>query len=106
MKLDFVNFDSGNTISFETDKHLIAIYGKNGTGKTTLSRIDKFDRKYVFNEDFIYSNVFNVSEKGFVQTAKTKENFSGLWLGESIVRIRKEISKIGEQEKEIRDSFL
>ena len=105
MKLDFVNFDSGNTISFETDKHLIAIYGKNGTGKRTLSRIDKFDRKYVFNEDFIYSNVFNVSEKGFVQTAKTKENFSGLWLGESIVRIRKEISKIGEQEKEIRDSF-
>lgn len=37
MKLDFVNFDSGNTISFETDKHLIAIYGKNGTGKTTLA---------------------------------------------------------------------
>ena len=105
MKLEFFNYDSKKKIDFETDKHLIAIYGKNGSGKTTLSRIDLFERKYVFNEDFIYSNVFNVSEKGFTQTSTTKENFSGLWLGENIVKIRQEISKIREQEKEIKDNI-
>lgn len=104
MKLEFLNYDSKKKICFETDKHLIAIYGKNGSGKTTLSRIDMFDNKYVFNEDFIYSNVFNVSEKGFTQTSTTKENFSGLWLGEKIVKLRQEISKIREQEKEIKDN--
>lgn len=65
MKLEFLNYDTHKMINFETDKHLIAIYGKNGSGKTTLSRTNLFNRKYVFNEDFIYSNVFNVSEKGF-----------------------------------------
>lgn len=105
MELEFFNYDTNKKISFETNKHLIAIYGKNGSGKTTLSRIDLFERKYVFNEDFIYSNVFNVSEKGFTQTATTKENFSGLWLGENIVKIRKEISKLKDQEKEIKDNL-
>ena len=105
MKLEFLNYDTHKKINFETDKHLIAIYGKNGSGKTTLSRTNIFNRKYVFNEDFIYSNVFNVSEKGFTQTSKTKENFSGLWLGENIVKIRQEISKIREQEKEIKDNI-
>lgn len=105
MKLEFLNYDTHKMINFETDKHLIAIYGKNGSGKTTLSRTNLFNRKYVFNEDFIYSNVFNVSEKGFTQTSKTKENFSGLWLGENIVKIRQEISKIREQEKEIKDNI-
>lgn len=104
MKLEFLNYDTHKKINFETDKHLIAIYGKNGSGKTTLSRTDLFNKKYVFNEDFIYSNVFNVSEKGFTQTSTTKENFSGLWLGENIVKIRQEISKIREQEKEIKEN--
>ena len=105
MKLEFLNYDTRKKIDFETEKHLIAIYGKNGSGKTTLSRTDLFNKKYVFNEDFIYSNVFNVSEKGFTQTSTTKENFSGLWLGENIVKIRQEISKIKEQEKEIKDNI-
>lgn len=105
MKLEFLNYDTRKKIDFETEKHLIAIYGKNGSGKTTLSRTDLFNKKYVFNEDFIYSNVFNVSEKGFTQTSTTKENFSGLWLGENIVKIRQEISKIREQEKEIKDNI-
>lgn len=104
MKLDFFNYETRKKINFETEKHLIAIYGKNGSGKTTFSRINLFDSKYVFNEDFIYSNVFNVSDKGFAQTSTTKENFSGLWLGENIVKIRQEIAKIREQEKEIKDN--
>ena len=55
----FRNYDTKKDISFETEKHLIMVYGKNGVGKTTLSRISTFEKKYVFNEDFIYSNVFN-----------------------------------------------
>ncbi len=105
MKFEFFNYETKKKINFETEKHLIAIYGKNGSGKTTFSRINLFDSKYVFNEDFIYSNVFNVSEKGFTQTSITKENFSGLWLGENIVKIRQEISKIREQEKEIKENY-
>lgn len=103
MKFDFFNYETKKKINFETEKHLIAIYGKNGSGKTTFSRINLFDNKYVFNDDFIYSNVFNVLDKGFIQTSTTKENFSGLWLGENIVKIRQEISKIREQEKEIKE---
>lgn len=99
MEVSFINHDTKKQITFSADKQLIVIYGKNGTGKTTLSRIKKFDKKYVFNEDFIYKNVYNISEKGFSQSAITKENFSGLWLGESIVKIRTNIAKVQEQEK-------
>ena len=35
-----------------------------------------------------------MTETGANQTSKTKENFSGLWIGEDIVKIRKEISQI------------
>lgn len=105
MKINFKNFDSEKDISFETNKNLIVIYGKNGTGKTTLSRTMKFNKKYVFNEDFIYSNVFNVDEKGFSQTVNTKENFSGLWIGESIVIIRNNITNIIEKEKNINNKI-
>lgn len=101
MEISFTNKDTKKEIAFTTDKNLIAIYGKNGVGKTTLSRIEDFEKKYVFNEDFIYSNVYNISEKGFSQSATTKENFSGLWLGEDIVKLRLEISEIQELEKEI-----
>lgn len=99
MEISFTNFETKKEIKFSTDKQLIAIYGKNGVGKTTLSRTATFDRKYVFNEDFIYRNIYNISEKGFSQSAMTKENFSGLWLGENIVKLRTDITRIQEQEK-------
>lgn len=94
MNINFYNHDSKKDLSLASDKSLIMIYGKNGNGKTTLSRSNDLNSKYVFNEDFIYSNVYNVTESGANQTSKTKENFSGLWIGEDIVKIRKEISQI------------
>ncbi len=103
MNISFTNYDTKTEISFETEKKLIMIYGKNGVGKTTLSRIDSFNKKYVFNEDFIYSNVFNISEKGVTQSSATKENFSGLWIGENIVKVRKEIASIIQKEKVVLD---
>lgn len=105
MDIEFKNFDTGKKIKLSSDKSLIIVYGKNGSGKTTLSRQKLFDKIFVFNEDFIFSNVYNISEDGASQTVKTKENFSGLWLGEDIVKIRKEITKILAIEKKLKDEY-
>lgn len=105
MEIEFKNYDSGKQIKLSSNKSLIMVYGKNGSGKTTLSRQDLFDKRFVFNEDFIFSNVYNINENGASQTATTKENFSGLWLGEDIVKIRKEISNILKVEKKLKDKF-
>ena len=103
MKINFYNHDSNKKLTLDTTKSLIMVYGKNGNGKTTLSRSSDLDVKYVFNEDFIYSNVYNISESGAGQTSKTKENFSGLWIGEEIVKVRKEISDIVIERKRIEE---
>lgn len=105
MDIEFKNFDTGKKIKLSSDKSLIMVYGKNGSGKTTLSRQKLFDKRFVFNEDFIFSNVYNISEDGASQTVKTKENFSGLWLGEGIVKIRKEITNILAIEKRLKDEY-
>ena len=105
MELEFKNYDTNKVIKLNSDKSLILVYGKNGSGKTTLSRQNLFDKRFVFNEDFIFSNVYNISEDGASQTAKTKENFSGLWLGEDIVKIRKEITSILTTEKRLKDEY-
>lgn len=103
MHINFYNYDSKKNLTLDTTKSLIMIYGKNGNGKTTLSRSSDLDVKYVFNEDFIYSNIYNVSENGAAQTSKTKEKFSGLWIGEEIVKVRKEISDIIIERKKIEE---
>lgn len=105
MKIEFENYDTHKNISFDTDKSLILVYGKNGVGKTTLSRSGQFEQNYVFNEDFIYSNVYNINDNGATQTVKTKENFSGLWLGHDIVDLRKEITQLIEIERVIQNEY-
>lgn len=96
MKINFLNHETNTNICLESDKSLIAVYGKNGVGKTTFSRSNDLDPKYVFNEDFIYSNVYTISESGASQTVKTKENFSGLWLGRDLVSERKALVNVIE----------
>lgn len=105
MEVTFKNHETNRNITLKSNKSLMIIYGKNGSGKTTLSRSNYFDKKFVFNEDFIFSNVFNINDGGASQTTITKENFSGLWLGEDIVKIRKEISSLLVIEKKIKDEF-
>ena len=105
MEVTFKNYETNKDITLNSEKSLLVIYGKNGSGKTTLSRNNYFDKNYVFNEDFVFSNVYNITETGASQTASTKEKFSGLWLGEDIVKIRKEISDILEIEKKIKNDF-
>lgn len=105
MEVTFKNHETNCNITLKSNRSLMIIYGKNGSGKTTLSRSNYFDKKFVFNEDFIFSNVFNINDGGASQTTITKENFSGLWLGEDIVKIRKEISSLLVIEKKIKDEF-
>ena len=105
MEVTFRNHETKKDITLNSEKSLLVIYGKNGSGKTTLSRNNYFDKKYVFNEDFVFSNVYNITETGASQTASTKEKFSGLWLGEDIVKIRKEISDILGIEKRVKTEF-
>lgn len=106
MEVTFKNYETNKNITLNSEKSLLVIYGKNGSGKTTLSRSNYFDRNYVFNEDFVFSNVYNICKTGASQAASTKEKFSGLWLGEDIVKIRKEISNILEIEKKIKTEYL
>ena len=105
LSISFENYETKNTINFCCTKPFVLIYGKNGSGKTTFSRHESFDTKFVFNEDFIYENVYNIDNTGANQTVKTKENFSGLWLGEKIVSIRKEITVLINIEKEFKDTY-
>lgn len=94
MRINFRNLDTNTNMFLESEKNFIVVYGKNGVGKTTLSRSNDLDSKFVFNEDFIHNNVFTISEDGAAQTVKTKENFSGLWLGKDIVDERKKLMDI------------
>ena len=95
-KIEFLNKESNKTITLPLDKKMIFIYGKNGSGKTTLSRSLKGNNCYVFNEDFIYKNVYVIENDGAKVDQTTKNNFSELLIGEEEVTIKKEIVKLEE----------
>ena len=95
-KIEFLNIESNKTITLPLDKKMIFIYGKNGSGKTTLSRSLKDNNCYVFNEDFIYKNVYVIQNDGAKVDQTTKNNFSELLIGEEEVTIKKEIVKFEE----------
>lgn len=96
IKIEFLNKESNKTITLPLDKKMIFIYGKNGSGKTTLSRSLKDNNCYVFNEDFIYKNVYVIQNDGAKVDQTTKNNFSELLIGEEEVTIKKEIVKFEE----------
>lgn len=93
-KIKYTNLNSNKELQFELADWLTIIYGKNGTGKTTISRSKDFDKKFVFNQDFISKNVYSIKEDGAIQSKDNKENFSSLWLSEEIVSLRKNIDNI------------
>lgn len=105
MEIRFQNLEYKKELILNSDKSFIIIYGKNGSGKTTFSRSSDLDNKFVFNEDFIYSNIYNIGVEGASQTSTTKENISGLWLGHDIVKIRKEISDLILLNKRVKEEF-
>lgn len=98
-EIEFINKESKEKIILPLDKKMIFIYGKNGSGKTTLSRSIKSDNCYVFNEDFIYKNVYIIENDGAKVDQVTKNNFSELLIGEEEITLKKEIIKLEEFSK-------
>jgi len=100
-QIHFTNKDSKKDISLTLDKKMIFIYGKNGSGKTTFSRSNDLDSKSVFNEDFIYKNVYIIDSEGAKIDSGIKNNFSELLVGEDVVELKKKQSKLEEILKEL-----
>ena len=94
--INFKNEDSKKNISLELDKKMIFIYGKNGSGKTTFSRSNDLDKKYVFNEDFVYKNVYIIDAEGAKIDSGVKNNFSELLVGEDVVLLKEKQNKLEE----------
>lgn len=80
---------------------MIFIYGKNGSGKTTFSRSKDLDKRYVFNEDFVYKNVYIIDAEGAKIDSGVKNNFSELLIGEDVVQLKEKQNKLEEIKKEL-----
>lgn len=51
------------TINLKIKNKLTEIYGTNGVGKTTISKSFASDKRcFVFNEQYIYNNVYYISD--------------------------------------------
>ena len=96
MNFEFSHPETGAIYKLETDKKFIIIYGKNGSGKTTLSRNSNFTKELVFNEDFVNSNIYTISETGATLSSENKKNFSKLWIGQDIVEQSKAIEQLNQ----------
>lgn len=103
--ITYTNRETNMTIKLSLEKKRIFIYGKNGSGKTTLSNSDSLDSKYVFNEVFIRKNVFVINENGATTDSNVKNNFSGLLLGEDVIKIRNAQNHLTEIRKTIDKKF-
>ena len=123
MEYKFYNKESRNEITFETNGLYTFIYGPNGTGKTTFSRV-YYDKKIdnvvykVFNEDFINNNVYVTDMDGSRQSSENKKGLNRLFIGKNVkkysdflTRIRQRKNKfnsipINNDYKETNDLFI
>ena len=96
----FKNPETDVNLTLDLDKEFIVVFGKNGAGKTTISRHAP-DQDCVFNTDFIHRNIYVETSNGAADNADTKEAFSGLWVGETIVKLKKELENLKMQNAEI-----
>lgn len=99
-KLNFTNPETKVPLSLNLDKEFIIVFGKNGAGKTTISRCAP-NQNCVFNTDFIYRNIYIETSTGATDDSKTKEAFSELWIGEKTVKLKKELEEIRARSKEV-----
>lgn len=96
VRIEHINKETSKKFLIELKKPFVVIYGKNGSGKTTISRNEIFDKNYVFNTDYIHRNVYIESSSGTKDDTHTKESFSSLWLGEDIVAVKNSLDKSKE----------
>ena len=105
LNVKYKNLDSKKEIELILDKPFVVVYGKNGSGKTTFSRSELFEKEYVFNTDFIYKNIYIETTEGAKDDTKTKASFSTLWIGSTIVKLQGELSNFRESSKKISDKY-
>jgi len=103
--MKYTNLDNKKEIEFTVadGKKIIAIYGKNGVGKTTFSTNDFWDKKYVFNEVFIRENIYVTTSSGVDTLPENKNNFSSLFVGKDIIELKKKLEKLDTNKKELKD---
>ena len=116
---DFLKLNSDNFGKIFNKKSCY-IFGKNGSGKTTISRKisntlnDKYDL-FIFNKDYIRNNVFIQDEKKEEVDAqkisvKNKSRTFDIFLGKPLVDITKKIFKNEENKisnkENLKNSFL
>ena len=99
MEYKFYNKESKNEIKFETNSLYTFIYGPNGTGKTTFSRV-YYDKKIdnivykVFNEDFINNNVYVTEMDGSKQSPENKKGLNRLFIGKNVKKYSDFLTRI------------
>ncbi len=101
MEFVYSNLDTGKDVQFKVDdsKKIIAIYGKNGVGKTTFSIADVWDKKYVFNEIFVRQNIYVTNDSGVKATSANNKNLSLLFIGDKIVKLQNQKEFLDESKK-------
>ena len=107
MEFVYKNLGSKCDVSFNADdkKKIVAIYGKNGTGKTTFSVNPVWDKKYVFNEIFVRENIYVSTDAGVSTSSDNKKNLSGLFIGSDIITIQKNIESLLINKKEFKQKI-
>lgn len=99
MEYKFYNKEFKNEIKFETNSLYTFIYGPNGTGKTTFSRV-YYDKKIdnivykVFNEDFINNNVYVTEMDGSKQSPENKKGLNRLFIGKNVKKYSDFLTRI------------
>lgn len=105
MEYKFYNKESRNEITFETSSLYTFIYGPNGTGKTTFSRV-YYDKKIdnvvykVFNEDFINNNVYVTDMDGSKQSSENKKGLNRLFIGKNVKKYSDFLTRIRQRKNQ------
>lgn len=106
MEFVYKNLENGKLIKFSVidDKKIIAIYGKNGVGKTTFSTNKIWDKKYVFNEIFIRENIYISTDAGISTSTDNKKNLSSLFIGDDIVLLQQDKERLDKSKKRYKET--
>lgn len=78
-----------NSIKLEENKKIYFIYGKNGTGKTSIAKslCSSEYKKYNFGKDFINKNIYSSTAEGEDISSDNKKNIAKLLLSEKIITL-------------------
>lgn len=111
MEYKFYNRESEKEITFETSSLYTFIYGPNGTGKTTFSRV-YYDKKIdnvvykVFNEDFINNNVYVTDMDGSRQSSENKKGLNRLFIGKNVKKYSDFLTRIRQRKNQFNSILI